>query len=139
MLVPIVFCSHFDPKDLPPNQHTENVRFEDIDVENLLPYAPSTPTLDQTTDFIPQESFDSGNESSVLTDDDEPRSLEWKNLAINGRSYIGLHEVVGDQGSHQEFPGQKRRIQRRARDDAGSDVFIPLMGIRKALCVRSNT
>jgi hypothetical protein len=127
-------CSHFDPKDLPPNQHTENVRFEDIDVENLLPYAPSTPTLDQTTDFIPQESFDSGNESSVLTDDDEPRSLEWKNLA--GRSYIGLHEVVGDQGSHKEFPGQKRRIQRRARDDTGSDVFIPLMGIRKALCVR---
>lgn len=129
-------CSHFDRKDYLPNQHTENVGLANIDVENLPPYAPSTPILDQATDFIPSDSVDSGNESSLLTDDDEPPSLQLNNLTIKERPSVRLNEVVIDQASHEVFPGQKRRSQRRARNDVGSNIFIPLMGIRKALCVR---
>lgn len=127
-------CFHFDPKDLPPNLCSETLPFESVEVENIHQYAPSTPTLDPSTDYIPSEYLNAGDDISYLTEHDDPLLVESSNL-LRGKP-VGLKNNLSDRAALKMYPGQRRRQQRRATDTGGNDIFIPLMGVRKALCVR---
>ena len=105
--------------------------------EDLRSFTPSTPLLDRLTDHIPSECSNSADELSVLTDDDEPFIADTTSFLSDGRP-VGLKESLSPPSSWQNFPGQRtpRQRQERPTNGTGGEIFIPLMGVRKALCVR---
>ena len=105
--------------------------------EDLRSFAPSTPSLDPLTDHIPSEYVNSGDELSVLTDDEEPFIVESASFLSDGRP-VGLKEILPSATSWKNFPGQKTQRQRQSRPRNGTcgEICIPLIGVRKALCVR---
>ena len=128
-------CSHFDPRDLPPKLCDEHLALEDVEEVCIRPFAPSTPSLDLSTDHIPHEYLASGDELSVLTDDDEPFLVESTSLLSDGRP-VGLKESLPSPTSWQNFPGHSTKLQHHTTNGTGGEIFIPLIGVRKALCVR---
>lgn len=107
---------HFDPRDLPPSHSADKARFGPGDRKIIRPYAPSTPMLDPKVDPIP------------LSD------MEQYGM------FGGQLESMSHGGLRSPYPGDQRRNHDRGdlwrSELAQSDIFIPLVGVRKALCVR---
>jgi hypothetical protein len=125
---------HFDPKDLPPQLCSESLPFDGGSVENIRMYAPSTPTLDPQFDLIPSEYRKPAFYRSLSIGSDDSCGIESNNL-ISGKP-VDLQKRKSDLTPKKKYPGQRVKQQQRATDARESDIFIPLMGVRKALCIR---
>mmetsp|Transcript_7229 Transcript_7229/g.10580 ORF Transcript_7229/g.10580 Transcript_7229/m.10580 type:complete len:949 (-) Transcript_7229:931-3777(-) len=121
----------FDPEDLPPSFAHNDVSCDSEEATPIQLYAPSTPMLDPTIDYIPQEHF--------IKDDEHHAQGQSENSSLDLRS------MIDDTGINLEVSSpQAKNSGSQASDSGGiatesmaeSDVFIPLMGVRKALCVR---
>lgn len=108
---------NFDSRDLSP-PFGGNSTCLGGDVGSVRPYAPSTPMINPVVDRMPIEYIDTGG-----TDGLEDQGL----LGFQPDSPQSPRKPT-----RMSYPGQ--RIQQTISQP--SDVFIPLMGVRKALCVR---
>ena len=116
---------------MPIDGFDEHFAYHNVEGESFGGYTPSTPMLDPSTDNIPAEYLNSGDELSVLTEDDEAY-FEQVSMPRNSRP-VGLKESLPPGNPWQKYPGQDGL---RRRDGASNDIFIPLGGLRKALCLR---
>lgn len=118
---------HFDPRDLPPSLSEGALPFY-YESMVMRSYAPSTPTLDLSVDAIPVEYLNAGERRVCLNDGDLSEQ----------HALLGLEPNRHVQQTRSSYPGarlQSGKVRPRPFLEP-SDVFIPLMGVRKALCVR---
>jgi hypothetical protein len=124
---------HFDPRDLPPSLSEGALPYHYDEAMTIHPYAPSTPTLDPYVDRIPAEYLNAG-EGKVRLDD---VLSEQHGLLGFDNDQVYTH-IPSTNQTKAKYPGA-RLPSEKARPRPflqPSDVFIPLMGVRKALCVR---
>jgi hypothetical protein len=124
---------HFDPRDLPPSLSEGALPYHYDEAMRIHPYAPSTPTLDPSVDTIRAEYLNVGERRLCLDDVLSERHglLGFDNGQV--RSHIPSTMQM-----RATYPGARLQSEKaRPRPFVQpSDVFIPLMGVRKALCVR---
>ena len=131
--------SHWDPKDLPPDMAAVLLPFDAYPfVKPELSYGPSTPTLDPTSPLIPKEyteafyGMDQDDIPSYSTEGDDDGSASHPLMLF--RRNRQAHPPV--KRRFLSYPGAKVRPTQQPAVDAVPDIFIPLMGVRKALCPR---
>jgi hypothetical protein len=137
---------HWDPKDLPPEMAAVLLPFDSYPhVKPKLTYAPSTPTLDPASPLIPREYIDAfyGMEHGENDDsyDGIGEGSDITPLTLFGRRRRqsqpkpGLFAYPSAKLNSPRKP-QPSSPTRASLDPGAPDIFIPLMGVRKALCAR---
>lgn len=110
---------HFDPSEVAFPSNDNSLPFVGGDGDSVPSYAPSTPTLDPTVDSVPIEYVGGGLS--------EQEGLLGFQLDDQFQAAASPQRKM-----RASFPGQ--RVEKSLPQS--SDVFIPLMGVRKALCAR---
>jgi hypothetical protein len=99
--------------------------FEDVHAKSLHSFAPSTPTLPFDSHLIPDNVFDYAS-ASMSSDGEHFRLLRYGDPKTPPKRF--------------SYPGnrlkKRERKAKKTREFSESDIFIPLMGVRKALSVR---
>ena len=131
---------HWDPKDLPPDMAAILFPFDTYPhVKPERSYAPSTPTLEPTSPLIPREYIEAfygmDEEDMANFDVEEDDGGSAANPLMLFRRKQRQQQNSSTKG-FLSFPGAKARPAQQADIDAVPDIFIPLMGVRKALCTR---
>lgn len=137
---------HFDPRDLPPSEIPKSLQLEHADQRSSRSYAPSTPTISP----ISIRNF-SGASNGCLgpfeneNNNERPMGRLGKKVS-NGTDKQGLLESSGLEqrtsgylprtDSNVNIPGFQLRRSVSQRPVDKSDLFVPLIGIRKTLCIR---
>jgi hypothetical protein len=124
---------HFDPRNLPPSLSEGVLPYHYYDEGCIHPYAPSTPTLDPFVDTIPAKYLNVGERRLYLDD----VFTEQHGLLGFDNDQVQTH-IPSAMQTKAKYPGARLRSE-KARPRPffqPSDVFIPLMGVRMALCVR---
>jgi Vacuolar sorting protein 9 (VPS9) domain len=117
-------CFQLDANDLPTKKDILPATLSTFDEKDFKAYAPSTPTLDLVSDWICNTTSHS-DEVSVLSDANS--RVDQNDLSMESLSPL----LFGP-----KFPGQHLSQQRFISESSENDIFMPLMGVRKALCVR---
>jgi hypothetical protein len=103
---------HFDPKDMPPDMVVMCLPFDYPSSRSLHSYAPSTPSLSYDSHLIPQAYLDAFYGESKRRQDD--------NLGMTNLS--------------QKLSSDRKKHMSTSLDQ--QIIYIPLMGVRKALSTR---
>ena len=108
---------NFDPRDLVPPFGGNS--FLDGNVGSVRPYAPSTPMMNPAVDSIPIDYI----------------GFEGTGCLVEDQGLLGF-QLDSPQSPRKptrgSYPGQRKQQE----ISQPSDIFIPLMGVRKSLCVR---
>ena len=131
---------HFDPKDLPPDMASMCLPFEYKETPNLNSYAPSTPTLSHDSPLIPPTYLDAfyGGSHSQHPQQSQNHDANDRLLSQTSPSLVPQHLYPGQQmlrASQQQRQQQQSKPNPHSHDPS-QDIFIPLMGVRKALSAR---
>jgi hypothetical protein len=126
---------HFDPKDLPPDMAAMCLPFDYKETTSLNSYAPSTPTLSHDSPLIPPTYLDAFYGGS------HPHHPQQQQQSQNHNSDDQLLPQANPSPARDLvprflYPGQQQSKTNPPRHDPSQDIFIPLMGVRKALSAR---
>jgi hypothetical protein len=153
---------HFDPKDLPPDMASMCLPFEYKETtKSLHSYAPSTPTLSHHSPLIPATYIDAfygashqqqpqqqpSHQQSQSQNNNNTNNNNTNHRLIPQDTPSPAREKTQSFLHHQQllYPGQQmmrasQQHQQSKNDppshDPSQDIFIPLMGVRKALSAR---
>lgn len=98
-----------------------------IEVDSVRLYGPSTPLLDPSIDYISPAYLKKKVAESKLQD----VSL------LSEQSSLLSQKPSDDKEIKRKYPGARAMSKESQHSEAsGTDIFIPLVGVRKALCIR---
>jgi hypothetical protein len=121
---------HFDPKDLPLDMAAIFFQSEYAEEESLHLYAPSTPALAPNSSLIPRQYLD------AFYGENLPLQYQLSVDSNDEGNPFNIEESTDNNKSPSRF-ARIRSPPRKARQTyQDPDIFIPLMGVRKALCAR---